>query len=429
MATTQAVKCDEIRFVKELYPRLKPDDETIERYRDSLEYLPPIVVARDGILVDGYHRWQAHVREKAETIQAENIGNLADAEIVRESIKRNATHGHQLSGKDKQRLAAKLWQNLGHLTIPERIADLTKLLGVTDRRIRSWTDDVRKAEENERKEKAWDMWLDCHSYREIGEAVGKDHKTISDWAGDFRKNFQNSPPPGATEKNPWGNVQHFNIWNFQTANKEDGAQSYFGAIPPQVVENLLWFYTEPGDVVVDLFAGSGTTVDVAKRMGRRVWASDRIGNKYSPNLPIHTHDATTGWPSEAPKKPKLVLLDPPYWQQAENRYSSDPEDLGNMELEAFDAAWGKVARATMDSGAERIAYIISPTFNKDDGSRTDHATSMSRIFTDLGWRIEQRIIVPYQTQQATGAQVEWARKNKRLLTLYRDLVLLSPEML
>ena len=47
-----------IRFVKD-----KPSDDAIERYRDALERLPPIVVARGGILVDGYHRWQAHVRD------------------------------------------------------------------------------------------------------------------------------------------------------------------------------------------------------------------------------------------------------------------------------------------------------------------------------------------------------------------------------
>ena len=50
-------------------------------------------------------------------------------------------------------------------------------------------------------------------------------------------------------------------------------------MPPQVVENLLWFYTDPADIVGDLFAGSGTTIDVAKSMGRRVWArqAERVG--------------------------------------------------------------------------------------------------------------------------------------------------------
>jgi hypothetical protein len=109
-------------------------------------------------------------------------------------------------------------------------------------------------------------------------------------------------------------------------------------MPPQVVENLLWFFTEPGDIVVDPFAGSGTTVDVAKAMGRRVWASDIRGNHYSPHLPIHKHDITTGWPDAAPGKADLVFLDPPYWKQASGRYSAEPNELAEMDLAACRAA-------------------------------------------------------------------------------------------
>jgi hypothetical protein len=46
-------------------------------------------------------------------------------------------------------------------------------------------------------------------------------------------------------------------------------------------------------------------------------------------------------------------------------------------------------------------------------------------FVDSPWRVERRIIVPYSTQQATGQQVTWARENRRLLKLYRDLVVLT----
>jgi DNA modification methylase len=81
-------------------------------------------------------------------------------------------------------------------------------------------------------------------------------------------------PPHATNDKPWGVVQHFDVWSFQNGG---GDSSYFGRMPPAVVENLLWLYTEPGDIVVDPFAGGGTTIDVAKAMGRRVWASDAFG--------------------------------------------------------------------------------------------------------------------------------------------------------
>jgi hypothetical protein len=43
----------------------------------------------------------------------------------------------------------------------------------------------------------------------------------------------------------------------------------------------------------------------------------------------------------------------------------------------------------------------------------------------LGYRVHRRIIVTYQTQQATGQQVTWARENRRLLKLYRDLIILE----
>jgi hypothetical protein len=120
----------------------------------------------------------------------------------------------------------------------------------------------------------------------------------------------------------------------------------------------------------------------------------------------------------------LVLLDPPYWKQASGRYSDDPHELAEMDLEPFYAAWRGVVRVCAKR-TKRIAYIISPTQN-DDGSVLDHATDMLAPFRELSWRVERRVIVPYQTQQATGQQVTWARENKRMLKLYRDLVVLIP---
>jgi DNA-binding transcriptional regulator YdaS (Cro superfamily) len=411
----EMIRTDDVRFVKELYPRLKPHDDVVERYRDALENLPPIAVARDGVLVDGYHRWQAHVREGAETISAVNLGNLTDAEIIRESIKRNASHGQQLTRQDKQRMAAKMWDAFRNNDLPlaERVKDIAELLAVSERSVQSWTKDVRKAEKQAQQDKAWDLWLDCQEQQDIAVQLGVSEATVSGWFKE-RKDAEIEPPESR---------QHFDIWQFATSDKDSGQQSYFGAVPPQVMENLLWFYTEPGDAVVDLFAGSGTTVDVAKAMGRRVWAADIRGNHYSPHLPIHQHDVTTGWPEAAPRKANLVFLDPPYWQQAAGRYSTEPGEMAEMELGNFYGAWSTVAKACMEH-AERIAYIISPTQN-DDGSVVDHATDMLGPFLDEGWTVERRVIVPYSTQQATGQQVTWARENKRMLKLYRDLVVLT----
>ncbi len=43
----------------------------------------------------------------------------------------------------------------------------------------------------------------------------------------------------SAESEPPDSRQHFDVWSFTTADKDAGAQSYFGALPPQVIENLL----------------------------------------------------------------------------------------------------------------------------------------------------------------------------------------------
>jgi hypothetical protein len=62
-ALTITVAIDSITFVKALYPPLREDGATIERYRTAIDLLPPIVIAREHVLVDGFHRLQAYRRE------------------------------------------------------------------------------------------------------------------------------------------------------------------------------------------------------------------------------------------------------------------------------------------------------------------------------------------------------------------------------
>lgn len=407
--TLARIPVDEVEFVKELYPRLREDDAAIERYRAALDRLPPITVARGRVLVDGFHRWQAHKRERVADVDVEDLGDLTDAEIVRESIQRNAAHGQQLSAADKQRLAGKLWQTFADMKNADRVVEIADLLSVSERSVQTWTKDARANEKAEQQARAWDLWLDCLSDREISEALDIPDRTISEWLREKRNS--------ADFAQPLESRQHFDVWQFQAA---DGDSSYFGRMPPQVVENLLWLYTEPGQIVVDPFAGGGTTIDVAKAMGRRVWASDL--HPATPNLPIHEHDITAGWPDAAPRRADLILLDPPYWQQAKGRYSDDPLDLGNQTLDEFMTSWARVAACCADhlTATGRLAFIVSPT-QVDDGV-VDHATEMWRTCADAELVTERRIIVPYQTQQATGQQVEWARRERKLLKLYRDLV-------
>src|SRR5438876_3117863 len=111
--------------------------------------------------------------------------------------------------------------------------------------------------------------------------------------------------------------------------------------------------------------GSGTTIDVAKRMGRRVWASD--WKPHTPTLPIHQHDITTGWPEGAPSKVDFIFLDPPYWQPSTGKHNDSGVDLGNQALEEFLKSWPTIIHTCKNHLAKNgeLAFIISPTQTDD----------------------------------------------------------------
>lgn len=424
-AQTIKMNVADVRVVKELYPRLEENNAAIERYRAAIGLLPPIVVARDGILVDGYHRLQAHKREGFTEIDVVHLGNLSDIEILKESMRRNASHGQQLSASDKKHDASRLYTMLPGAPA-ERYAEISTLLSITLGTAQKYCADARKNEVEQQKATAWDMWLNCSEPPDIAvnmgfvaeDATGEERdnatRTIRNWIGKFRTDSKFSDPPESR--------QHFDIWNFSKSNSDS---TYFGQMPPQIVENLLWFYTEPGQTIIDLFAGGGTTIKVAKEMGRRVWSSDIAPS--TPMLPIHEHNILDGWPADAPKLADLILLDPPYCTQASGQYSDHPQNLGNMELDEFYSAWTCIVKTCSAHVAPkgRIAYIISPTFSTDGGTVVDHAMDMLHICLGAGLKLERRIIIPYSTQQTTGAQVEWAREKRFMLARYRDLVILT----
>ena len=65
------------------------------------------------------------------------------------------------------------------------------------------------------------------------------------------------------EKTKYGfDLKEKNIWSFDAPDPRFGKAGYKGRLPGQVVANALYYYTNPGAVVVDPMAGSGTTGDV-----------------------------------------------------------------------------------------------------------------------------------------------------------------------
>jgi len=76
------------------------------------------------------------------------------------------------------------------------------------------------------------------------------------------------------------------LWDFpkQSYGKHPkGDNKYPGVTPALIIYNLIWRYTEPGDLVVDPMCGSGTTIDVCKEEKREVVGLARAQKAFTKN--------------------------------------------------------------------------------------------------------------------------------------------------
>jgi hypothetical protein len=99
--------------------------------------------------------------------------------------------------------------------------------------VRTWTQDARRAEKDALKARAWSRWLDCLSEREVAAELDVPQKTVDDWLSEKRKSSDFAQAPGATAKEPWGVVQHGDVWRFAADSDPSG---FFGKLPDQVVD-------------------------------------------------------------------------------------------------------------------------------------------------------------------------------------------------
>lgn len=243
--------------------------------------------------------------------------------------------------------------------------------------------------------------------------------TLSDFSEGVPKNLKVQSLFNDTDFTP----PLYNIWTFA---KKSNAVSHFGNSEQRIVDNLLYLYTEPFDIVVDPFAGGGSTIDACKYRLRRYWTSDR---KPIPEREkeIRKHDITVdGLPplNRNWSQVTLTYLDPPYWRQAAGQYSDDAADLANMPLEEFTKTMADLVKGIASKQSKGvIALLIQPTqWSADNRQFTDHVTDIIQAVGNKKLVLENRISCPYSTEQYNAQQVEWSKANRKLLVLTRELI-------
>ena len=414
------LRLSDVVFREDLYPRITPNPAQIQQYAENLEVLPPIEVNQHNILIDGFHRWTAHKKAEAEFINAVVIETQSDNHLLSLAIEKNAKHGLQLSNTDKKKMAIRLYASGTGISKDE----ICRILSISERTLANHLSDIDKQLREDRKAKIFDMYLAGYTNQEIADLVGVTEKTIINETSVILATLQKLQKNLADFADTDFDLPIYNIWSFA---KKTNEVSHFGNSEVRIVENLLYLYTQPFDIVFDPFAGGGSTIDICKKRLRRYYVSDRkpIVERESE---IRKLDIVTDLPAfnNRWQDVKLVYLDPPYWRQAENKYSTDAQDLANMPLNEFNTALASVVNriAGKLSTGSHIALLIQPTQWKSDNKEfTDHVFDMLRLADGQRLKVINRISCPYGTQQYTPQQVNYAKEHKICLGLTRELII------
>jgi DNA modification methylase len=153
-------------------------------------------------------------------------------------------------------------------------------------------------------------------------------------------------------KKPPLHLQPTTLWDYPSQHYGPGVQgdpNYKGATPSYIIWNLLQRYTKPKDLVVDPCAGSGTTLDVARDLGRRALGYD----VHPTRKDIFRVDARK-LPPELTSKVDIVFIDPPYSTHID--YGPDPRDIGKLDAagpkyyEAMEQVIGEIHRILRPGG-------------------------------------------------------------------------------
>ena len=159
-----------------------------------------------------------------------------------------------------------------------------------------------------------------------------------------------------------------------------GSNKYAGVTPAFVIYNMIKRYTEPGDLVVDPMAGSGTTLDVCNEEGRRCKAFD-----VNPTRPEITRNDARKIPLPD-ESVDMIFIDSPYGDNID--YNDQPTNIGKISAET-DEFYDELEKVMVDcyrvlKPGKTIGWLIGDQWVK-------------KKFTPVGFLVYERLAKHFDT--------------------------------
>jgi len=430
---SEIVKCDLI------YPRIEISHKAIDDYAEVLacgEEFERIIVQRvinnkeeEIILLDGYHRTEAYKKNGIKEIEVEYwkdeiidlYENLTDLRI--ESIKRNLKHGVRLKKKDKKKMCRIM--AIDDIDIKTTEKEFADIFGVVQSTIHNWITDIRTKQKGSRDNLIYQLSALGWIQQDIGDKVGLSKSGVGDILKDAEiiifdkigQDYKNGKTPSELAeyygldipmiwnillqgmddierfkrfgKKDYGNKQPkmSDYWKFNKGIEYIGVE-YPGMLWGQDIMNILYRFSNQGDLIIDPMAGGGSVVDICLIMGRRCLAFD-INSIRDDIIELDIRD---GFPENI-KKADLIVLDPPYYKKKEDAYNCEEITKDRKTFLEFINKLSKDCRVILkDDGYIALVFGQYIDYEKEEDSIL--GIDYGRVFEDNGFRLILEIQSP-----------------------------------
>ncbi len=223
-------------------------------------------------------------------------------------------------------------------------------------------------------------------------------------------------PYSDIDLNNWKEYSHIKTdtwWEFASRDNTHGhSNDYHGNYIPQIAQQLYERFTKKGDIVLDMFLGSGTSAIEALNMGRRCIGVelkseqvDIVANKFSPkelvtDVNLICEDSASDSVKEKvqarldvmrSEKAQFLMLHPPYDDII--KFSDKKEDLSNCgSTEKFYELFGKVAKNGYDmlEKGRFAALIIGDKYA--DGEIVPLGADCAAKMREIGFKMKAVIV-------------------------------------